>query len=109
MFTSAFSHRQTALAPPVSKRALGGLIVLAAVGASTTAALAQSFMSCSKVEADCEVQANQMQDLIAKSTTSGPYDYVFTVANCQSWLATAEQTSQWPATDNGQPTFPCSP
>lgn len=81
----------------------------AAAMAPVPAALAQSYMSCQSVEADCEVQAKAMQDLISRTGTSGPYDYLYSVANCQSRLASAEQTSTWPASDNGQPAFPCSP
>jgi len=89
--------------------AAAAALIVASMGLSTSVALAQNFMPCQKVEADCEVQANAMNDMIAKSGTTGPYDSVYSVVNCQSWLASAEQTSTWPAIENGQPAFPCSP
>ena len=105
MSITLLTHRRLRLAGRVAAAAL----VAAGLTVCASAACAQSYMACTKVEADCEVQAHAMQDLIARSGTSGPYDYVFTVDYCQTALSTALQTSQWPATDNGQPSFPCSP
>ena len=105
MFTP--KRRDRRLRPP--RLWVAAALTAAALGAPIPGALAQSYMSCRAVEADCEMQAKAMQDLISRTGTSGPYDYLYTAANCQSLLASAEQTSTWPAAGNGQPAFPCTP
>ncbi len=86
--------------------------IASAVALAPSLASAQSYMSCQQVEAACEVQVAAMQPVIAQNAANGapgPFDSLYTVANCQSQLSTAENSSAWPALPNGQPSFPCAP
>jgi len=106
--TSLFTVRKF-VNQPLSRPALAAGIVLTAIGLSTTTAFASLFIPCTMMEQACEVHTTQMQSFISQTNTKGPYDFAFTIPNCQSALASAQQTGLWPKLMDGEPAFPCSP